>query len=114
MMMRFFNMNIPFTNLVYVFLYILAHLQTVIYFRPRILQGAACFVEEIIHKTSKFSWKSLPYYENVEKLLIWNILTSVVDTKEFILDPYPELNFPTSGTRQKFRIHADPDPSHNI
>ena len=25
-------------------------------------------------------------------------------------DPDPALNFPSSGSRQKFRIHADPDP----
>ena len=37
--------------------------------------------------------------------------TSVVDPKPFIPDPDPALNFPSSGSRQKFRIHADPDPT---
>ena len=39
--------------------------------------------------------------------------TSVVDPKLFIPDPDPALNFPSSGsgTRQKIRIHADPDPT---
>ena len=38
---------------------------------------------------------------------------SVVDPKLFISDPDPALNFPSSGSgsRQKFRIHADPDPT---
>ena len=35
---------------------------------------------------------------------------SVVDPRLFIPDPDPALNFPSSGSRQKFRIHADPDP----
>ena len=39
---------------------------------------------------------------------------SVVDPKLFIPDPDPALNFPSSGSgsRQKFRIHADPDPTY--
>ena len=36
---------------------------------------------------------------------------SVVDPRLFIPDPDPALNFPSSGSRQKFRIHADPDPT---
>ena len=38
---------------------------------------------------------------------------SVVDLKLFIPDPDPALNFPSSGSgsRQKFRIHADLDPT---
>ena len=35
-----------------------------------------------------------------------------MDPKWFIPDPDPALNFPSSGSRQKFRIHADPDPTH--
>ena len=33
-----------------------------------------------------------------------------------ISDPDPALNFPSSGSgsMQKFRIHADPDPTHII
>ena len=42
------------------------------------------------------------------------VLVSVVDPKLFIPDPDPPLNFPSSrsGSRQKFRIHADPDPTY--
>ena len=36
---------------------------------------------------------------------------SIVDPKWFIPDPDPALNFPRSGSRQKFRIHADRDPN---
>ena len=36
---------------------------------------------------------------------------SVVDPRLFIPDPDPALNFLSSGSRQKFRIHADPDPT---
>ena len=41
---------------------------------------------------------------------------SVVDPKLFISDPDPALNFPSSGSgsRQKFRIHADPDPTYTV
>ena len=39
---------------------------------------------------------------------------SVVDPEWFIPDSDPALNFPSSGSRQKFRIHADPDPTHII
>ena len=40
--------------------------------------------------------------------------TSVMDPEWFI--PDPALNFPSSGSgfRQKFRVHADPDPNHVI
>ena len=38
------------------------------------------------------------------------LASSVADPKLFIPDPDPSLNFPSSGSRQKFRIHADPDP----
>ena len=38
---------------------------------------------------------------------------SVVDPRLFIPDPDPALNFLSSGSRQKFRIHADPDPTCN-
>ena len=33
-----------------------------------------------------------------------------------VVDPDPALNFPRSGSRsrQKFRVHADPDPTHVI
>ena len=45
-------------------------------------------------------------------------LISVVDPEWFIPDPDPALNFPRSGSgsRQKLRIHADPnpDPTHII
>ena len=39
---------------------------------------------------------------------------SVVDPELFIPDPDPALNFLSfgSGSRQKFRIHADLDPTH--
>ena len=37
------------------------------------------------------------------------LASSVADPKLFIPDPDPSLNFPSSGSRQKFRIHADPD-----
>ena len=39
-------------------------------------------------------------------------IPSVADPKLFIPDPDPGLNFlrSRSGSRQKFRIHADPDP----
>ena len=39
--------------------------------------------------------------------------SSVADPGLFIPDPDPALNFPSSGlgSRQKFRIHADPDPT---
>ena len=40
--------------------------------------------------------------------------SSVVDPKLFFTDPDPALNFPGSGSRQKFRIHADPDPTYII
>ena len=40
--------------------------------------------------------------------------TSVVDPNLFFPDPDPALNFPSSGSRLKFRIHADPDPTHVI
>ena len=38
------------------------------------------------------------------------LASSVADPKLFIPGPDPSLNFPSSGSRQKFRIHADPDP----
>ena len=38
------------------------------------------------------------------------ILSSVADPEWFIPEPDPALNFLCSGFRQKFRIHADPDP----
>ena len=43
-----------------------------------------------------------------------SVKSSVVDPKWFIPDPDPALNFPSSGSgsRQKFRIHADPDQQH--
>ena len=46
-----------------------------------------------------------------ETLKSTGIKTSVVDPKLFI--PDPAFNFPSSGSgyRQKFRIHADPDPT---
>ena len=37
--------------------------------------------------------------------------TSVVDPKLFIPETDPALNFPSSGSRQKFRSHVDPDPT---
>ena len=39
-----------------------------------------------------------------------------MDQEWFIPDPDPALKFPSSGTGsgQKFRIHADPDPAHVI
>ena len=42
------------------------------------------------------------------------VLTSVVDPKLVIPDPDPALNFPSSGSgsRHKFRINADPDPTY--
>ena len=41
-------------------------------------------------------------------------LCSVVDPKLFIPYPDPALNYPSSGSEQTFRIHADPDsdPQH--
>ena len=41
-------------------------------------------------------------------------VSSVVDPEWLIPDPDPALNFPSSGSKQKFRIHADPDPTHVI
>ena len=41
-------------------------------------------------------------------------VTGVVDPKLFIPDPDSALNFLSSGSGQKFRIHADPDPTHVI
>ena len=43
-----------------------------------------------------------------------DIKSSVVDPEWIIPDPDPALNFPNSGSgsRQKFRIHADPDPTY--
>ena len=38
-------------------------------------------------------------------------ISSVVDPEWFIPDPDWALNFPSSGSRQKFRIYADPDPA---
>ena len=40
--------------------------------------------------------------------------SSVVDPEWFIPDPDPALNFPSPGSRQRFRIHADPDPGSNL
>ena len=42
------------------------------------------------------------------------IVTGVADPEWFIPDPDPALNFQTSGSRQKFRIHADTDPTHTV
>ena len=44
---------------------------------------------------------------------VGEVSSSVVDPKLFIPDPAQALNFPSSGSgsRQKFRIHADPDPT---
>ena len=39
------------------------------------------------------------------------VFHSVVDQKLFIPDPNPALNFPSSGSKQKFRSHADLDPT---
>ena len=44
------------------------------------------------------------------KIIPKNIFTSVVDPELFI--PDPALNFSSSGSWQKFWIHADPDPTH--
>ena len=48
----------------------------------------------------------------LHSLELTNILYSVVDPKLFIPDPDLALNFLSSrsGSRQKLRIHADPDP----
>ena len=45
-----------------------------------------------------------------------DVTFSVVDPELFIPDPDQALNFPSSrsGSRQKFRIHSDPDPTHVI
>ena len=43
-------------------------------------------------------------------IVFWIIFTSVVDPELFI--PDPALNFPSSGSWQKFWIHADPDQTH--
>ena len=45
---------------------------------------------------------------------VWINFSSVVDPELFILGPDPALHFPSSGSesRQKFRIHADPDPTY--
>ena len=40
-------------------------------------------------------------------------IDSVADPEWFILDPDPALNFTSSGSRQKFRIHADQAPTYN-
>ena len=47
--------------------------------------------------------------QNKKKMLIF---PSVADPKLFIPDLDPALNFPSSGSRHKFRIHADPYPQH--
>ena len=52
-----------------------------------------------------FSLKIMIFY-----IVFWIIFTSVVDPELFI--PDPALNFPSSGSWQKFWIHADPDPTH--
>ena len=40
------------------------------------------------------------------------VKNSVVDPEWFIPDPDLALNFPSSGSKQKFRIHSDPDPTY--
>ena len=41
-------------------------------------------------------------------------VSSVVVPEWLIPDPDPALNFPSSGSKQKFRIHEYPDPTHVI
>ena len=49
----------------------------------------------------------------VENIIIYvRVKTSVADPEEFI--PDPALNFPSSGSTQKFRLHADPYPPHIV
>ena len=55
-------------------------------------------------------------YQIIYVFFYFHVSISTVDPKWFIPDPDPALNFPSSGSgsRQKFRIHADPDPTHVI
>ena len=48
--------------------------------------------------------------------ILTRLCCSVVDPEWFIPDPDPVLNFPSfgSGSWQKFRIHADTDPTYII
>ena len=60
-------------------------------------------------KKLKFCVNSADLFVNTVFTVQAIVISSVVDLKLFILDPDPALNFPSSGSRQKFRIHADPD-----
>ena len=55
------------------------------------------------------------FFTSVE-ILMEGLKCSVVDPERYIPNPDPALNFLSSGSgsRQKFRIHADPDPTHVI
>ena len=63
---------------------------------------------------TKISFMFLPFFHYLGFLNLTRAETSVVDPKLFIPDPDPAFNFPSSGfgSRQKFRIHADPDPTY--
>ena len=53
---------------------------------------------------------------NRKNAKIWTENSSVANPEWFIPDTHPALKFPCSGSRsrQKFRIHADPDPTQII
>ena len=73
--------------------------------------------DQMRHSTLYGRYLPLPVTTNprpgTRRRKVGEVSSSVVDPKLFIPDPAQALNFPSSGSgsRQKFRIHADPDPT---